>query len=42
MQLKDKLIKIKVNNYYFINTSKINITIYIVYLIKDFCFKFLR
>jgi len=35
MQLRDKLAKIKVNNYYLVNVNKVNITIYIVYLIKD-------
>jgi hypothetical protein len=42
IQLKDKFAKIKVNNYYFINTYKVNITIYIVYLIKDFYLKFFK
>jgi len=42
MQLRDKLAKIKVNNYYFVNASKVNITIYIVRVIKDFCLKFLK
>ncbi len=42
MQSRDKLAKIKVNNYCFVNTSKASITIYIVRLIKDFCLKFLE
>jgi len=42
MQSKDKFAKIKVNNYCFVNTSKVNITIYIVHLIKDFRLKFLK
>ena len=42
MQSKDKLAKIKVNNYCFVNASKISIIIYIVRLIKDFDLKFLR
>jgi len=42
MQLRDKLAKIKVNNYYLVYTNKINITIYIVYLVKDFSLKFLK
>jgi len=42
MQLKDKLAKIKVNNYYLVNASKANITIYVVRLIKDFYLKFLK
>ncbi len=42
MQSRDKLAKIKVNNYYLISASKISITIYIVYLIKDFNLKFLK
>ena len=42
MQLRDKLEKIKVNNYYFVNTSKASITIYVVYLIKKSRFKFLK
>jgi len=42
MQLRDKLAKIKVSDYYLINANKVNITIYIVRLIKDFCFKFLE
>jgi len=42
MQSKDKLAKIKVNNYYLVNANKVNITIYVVYLIKDFRFKFLK
>ncbi len=42
MQSRDKLAKIKVNNYCFINANKVNITIYIVHLIKDFRLKFLK
>ncbi len=42
IQLRDKFAKIKVNNYCLINASKVSITIYIVYLIKDFRFKFLK
>jgi len=42
MQLRDKLSKIKVNNYCFVNANKINITIYVVRLIKDFRLKFLK
>jgi hypothetical protein len=42
MQLRDKFTKIKINNYYFVNASKVNITIYVVRLIKDFCLKFLK
>ncbi len=40
MQLRDKLAKIKVNNYYLVNASKVSITIYIVRLVKDFRLKF--
>jgi hypothetical protein len=42
MQSRDKLAKIKFNNYYLVSASKINITIYIIRLIKDFCLKFLK
>jgi len=42
IQLKDKLAKIKVNNYCFVNASKVSVTIYIVRLIKDFRLKFLK
>jgi len=42
MQLKDKLAKIKINNYYFVSASKASITIYVVRLIKDFCLKFFK
>jgi len=42
MQLRNKLAKTKINNYYLINANKINITIYIVRLIKDFRLKFLK
>ncbi len=42
MQLRDKLTKIKVNNYYLVNASKASITIYVVRLIKDFDLKFLE
>jgi hypothetical protein len=34
MQLKDKLAKIKINNYYLISANKASITIYVVRLIK--------
>ncbi len=40
MQSKDKLAKIKVNNYCLISASKVSITIYVVRLIKDFRLKF--
>jgi hypothetical protein len=42
IQLRDKFAKIKVNSYCLVNASKVSITIYIVYLIKDFRFKFLK
>ncbi len=42
MQLRDKFTKIKINNYCFVNASKVNITIYVVRLIKDFCLKLLK
>ncbi len=42
MQLRDKLVKIKVDNYCLVNANKASITIYIVRLIKDFCLKFLK
>ncbi len=42
MQSKDKLAKIKINNYCLVNASKVNITIYVVRLMKDFYFKFLE
>ncbi len=42
MQSRDKLAKIKVNNYCLVNASKVSITIYVVRLIKDFCLKFLK
>ena len=42
MQLRDKLAKIKVNNYCLVNASKVNITIYVVRLMKDFNLKFLK
>ncbi len=42
MQLRDKLAKIKINNYCLVSASKASITIYVVRLIKDFCLKFLR
>ena len=40
MQLKDKLAKIKIDNYCLVSASKASITIYIICLIKDFCLKF--
>ncbi len=40
MQLRDKLAKIKVNNYCLVNASKASLTIYVVRLIKDFRLKF--
>jgi len=42
MQSRDKLAKIKINNYCFVNASKASITIYVVRLMKDFYFKFLK
>jgi hypothetical protein len=42
IQLKDKLTKIKVNNYCFVNANKVSITINTVRLIKDFYLKFLK
>ncbi len=42
MQLRDKFAKIKVNNYCLISTNKASITIYTIYLVKDFCLKFLK
>jgi len=42
MQLKDKLTKILINNFYLVNMNKVNITIYIVRLTKDFCLEFLK
>ncbi len=42
MQLRDKIAKIKVNSYCLVNASKINITIYIVRLIKKIRLKFLK
>jgi len=42
IQLKDKFAKIKVNNYCLVNATKASIAIYIVYLKKDFRFKFLK
>ncbi len=42
MQLRDKLAKIKVNNYCLVSANKASITIYVVRLIKDFCLKFLE
>ena len=42
IQLRDKFAKIKINNYYLVNANKVNITIYVVYLIQDFCLKFLK
>ena len=41
MQSKDKFAKIKINSYCLVNASKVNITIYVVRLIKDFCLIFL-
>ena len=40
MQSRDKLAKIKINNYYLVNANKVNIIIYVVRLIKDFYLKF--
>ncbi len=40
MQSRNKLAKIKVNNYCLVNASKASITIYVVRLMKDFDFKF--
>ncbi len=42
MQPRDKFAKIKVNYYCLVNTNKASITIYIVYLVKDFYLKFLK
>ncbi len=42
MQLRNKFAKIKINNYYFVSASKVSITIYIIYLIKDFYLIFLK
>ncbi len=42
MQSRDKLAKIKINNYCLINTSKASITIYDVRLVKDFRLKSLK
>jgi len=42
MQLKDKLAKIKINNYYLISANKASITIYVVRLIKKICLKFFK
>ena len=42
MQSRDKLAKIKVNNYCLINANKASITIYVIYLIKDFRLKFFK
>jgi hypothetical protein len=42
MQLRNKFAKIKVNNYYLVNASKISIIIYVVRLIKDFRFKLFK
>jgi len=42
MQSRDKFAKIKVNNYYLVNISKISITIYVMRLIKDFRLKFFK
>ncbi len=42
MQLRDKLAKIKINNYCLVSASKASITIYVVRLIKDFDLKFLE
>ncbi len=40
MQSKDKLAKIKINNYCLVSANKVSITIYVVRLMKDFCPKF--
>jgi len=42
MQLRDKLTKTKVNNYYFVNANNTSVTIYVVRLVKDFCLKFFK
>ncbi len=42
MQLKDELAKIKINYYCLVNASKVSMTIYVVHLMKDFYFKFLK
>ena len=42
MQSRDKFMKLKVNNCYLVNASKVSITIYVVRLVKDFNFKFLK
>jgi len=42
MQSRDKFAKIKVNNYYLVNISKISITIDVMRLIKDFRLKFFK
>jgi len=41
IQSRDKLAKIRVNNYYLVNASKASMTIYVVRLVKDFYLKFL-
>ncbi len=41
MQSRDKLAKIKVNNYCLVSASKASMTIYVVRLVKDFYLKFL-
>jgi hypothetical protein len=42
MQSRDKLAKIKINNYCLVSASKASITIYVVRLVKDFGLKFLE
>jgi len=42
MQSRDKLAKIKVNNYCLVSANKASITIYVVRLVKDFYLKFLK
>jgi len=42
IQSRDKLAKIKVNNYCLVSANKVNVTIYVVRLTKDFCLKFLK
>jgi len=42
MQSRDKLAKIKANNYCLVSANKASVTIYVVHLIKDFSLKFLK
>jgi len=42
MQLRDKRTKIKINNYCLVSANKVSIIIYVVRLITDFRFKFLK